>query len=27
MVVVDAEDTFDAVWQQIEGEMKQRFKL
>ena len=27
IVVVDAEDTFDAVWQQIEGEMKQRFKL
>ncbi|MBT7641836.1 MAG: dTMP kinase [Rhodobiaceae bacterium] len=27
IIVVDAEDTFDAVWQQIEGEMKQRFKL
>ena len=25
--VVDAEDTFEAVWGQIEGEMKQRFKL
>ena len=27
IVVVDAEDTFDAVWGQIEGEMKSRFKL
>ncbi len=27
IIVVDAEVTFDAVWQQIEGEMKQRFKL
>lgn len=27
IVVVDAEDTFEAVWGQIEGEMKQRFKL
>ena len=27
IMVVDAEDTFDAVWRQIEGEMKQRFKL
>lgn len=25
--VVDAEDSFDSVWQQIETEMKQRFKL
>ena len=27
IMVVDAEDTFEAVWSQIEGEMKQRFKL
>ena len=27
IIVVDAEDTFDAVWRQIETEMKQRFKL
>ena len=27
IVVVDAEDTFDAVWGQIESEMKSRFKL
>ena len=27
IVVVEAEDTFDAVWAQIEAEMKQRFKL
>jgi dTMP kinase len=27
IVVVDAEDTFDNVWKQIEEEMKQRFKL
>ena len=27
IVVVDAENSFDAVWQQIEDQMKERFKL
>lgn len=27
IVVIDAEDSFDAVWRQIEEEMKRRFKL
>lgn len=27
IVVIDAEDSFDAVWRQIEDEMKRRFKL
>ncbi len=27
IIVIDAEDTFEAVWQQIESHMKQRFKL
>lgn len=27
IVVIDAEDNFDAVWRQIEEEMKRRFKL
>ena len=27
IVVVDAENSFDAVWQQIEDVMQERFKL